>query len=80
MTVLAFTQLKTPVGGVVASTLLALAPVVTLLVLLAVFRVTAWAAVIGGSVVTILLAIFAWKMPGGEAFRAYGDGAATGVW
>jgi lactate permease len=80
MTVLAFTQLKTPVGGVVASTLLALAPVVTLLVLLAVFRVTAWAAVIGGSVVTILLAIFVWKMPGSEAFRAYGDGAATGVW
>jgi lactate permease len=80
MAVLAFTQLKDPVGGVPGSTLLALAPVVTLLVLLAVFRVTAWLAVIGGSVVTILLAIFVWKMPAGSTFRAYGDGAATGVW
>lgn len=80
MMVLAFTQIKTPVGGVAASTLLALAPVVTLLVLLAVFRVTAWVAVIGGSIVTMILAIFAWSMPAAEAFRAYGDGAATGVW
>jgi hypothetical protein len=56
---LGFTQVRNPVGGVPASTLLALAPVFTLLVLLAVFRVTAWLAVIGGSVVTILLAIFA---------------------
>jgi lactate permease len=80
MMVLAFTQIKTPIGGVAASTLLALAPVVTLLVLLAVFRVTAWVAVIGGSIVTLILAIFAWSMPAAEAFRAYGDGAATGVW
>jgi lactate permease len=80
MMVLAFTQVKTPVGGVAASTLLALAPVVTLLVLLAVFRVTAWVAVIGGSIVTLILAIFAWSMPTAEAFRAYGDGAATGIW
>jgi lactate permease len=58
----------------------ALVPVFCLLVLLAVFRVTAWMAVIGGSIVTLLLAILVWKMPAGQAFRAYGDGAATGVW
>lgn len=80
MDVLAFTQLKTPVGGVPGSTLLALAPVASLLILLALFRVTAWLAVIGGSIVTVLLAILVWKMPSGETFRAYGDGAATGVW
>ena len=77
---LAFTQVKNPVGGVPASTLLALAPVFTLLVLLAVFRVTAWLAVIGGSIVTILLAIFAWSVPTGQTFEAYGLGSATGVW
>ena len=55
-------------------------PVFCLLVLLAVFRVTAWLAVIGGSIVTLLLGILVWKMPAGQAFRAYGDGAATGVW
>jgi lactate permease len=80
ISVLAFTQLKAPVGGVPGSTLLALAPVASLLILLAVFRVTAWLAVIGGSIITILLAIFVWKMPAGDTFRAYGDGAATGVW
>jgi lactate permease len=57
-----------------------LVPVFCLLVLLAVFRVTAWLAVIGGSIVTLLLGILVWKMPVGQAFRAYGDGAATGVW
>jgi lactate permease len=77
---LGFTQVKNPVGGVAASTLLALAPVVTLLVLLAVFRVTAWLAVIGGSVVTVLLAIFAWNVPVGQTFQSYGLGSATGVW
>src|SRR5579884_1896535 len=80
MEILAFTQLKTPVGGVSGSTLIALVPVFVLLVLLAVFRVTAWLAVIGGSIVTLLLGILVWKMPAGQAFRAYGDGAATGVW
>jgi lactate permease len=77
---LAFTQVKDPVGGVTGSTLLALAPVVTLLVLLAVFRVTAWLAVIGGSIVTLLLAIFAWSVPTGKVFESYGLGSATGVW
>jgi len=76
----AFTQLKTPVGGVPGSTLVALVPVASLLILLAGLRMTAWMAVIGGSIVTVLLAIFVWKMPAGETFRAYGDGAATGVW
>ena len=52
-----FTQLLTPADGVVGSTLLALVPVFSLLVLLAVLRVTAWLAVIIGSVITVLLAL-----------------------
>jgi lactate permease len=78
--VLGFTQVTTPVGGVPASTLLALAPVFTLLVLLAVFKVTAWIAAIGGSIVTVLLAIFAWQVPAGKELASYGLGSATGVW
>jgi lactate permease len=79
MTILAFTQLRAP-AGVLGSTLVALVPVLVLLIVLAVFRVTAWLAVIVGSVVTILLAILVWKMPTGQTFRAYGDGALTGIW
>jgi lactate permease len=75
-----FPQILDPVGSVVASTLIALAPVVVLLVLLAGFRLSAWQAVIIGSVVTVLLAILVWGAPVPGSLAAYGLGAATGVW
>src|ERR671931_152508 len=77
---LAFTQELHPAGGVTGSTLLALVPVFTLLVALAVLRVTAWLAVIIGSVVTILLALFVWDVPTGDTFRSYFYGTAIGAW
>jgi lactate permease len=80
MEILAFTQPRTPAGGEFWSTVVALAPVFTLLVLLAVFRVTAWKAVIGGSIVTVVLAIAVWGAPAGSTFGAYGLGALTGIW
>jgi lactate permease len=75
-----FTQILDPVGSVLGSTLVALVPVVVLLVLLAGFRLSAWQAVIAGSVVTFLLAIFVWDAPVDGAATAYGLGAATGLW
>ncbi len=75
-----FAQLLDPLGSVAGSTLLALVPVVVLLVLLAGFRMSAWQAVIIGSVVTVLLAIFVWRAPVVPSLEAYGLGAATGVW
>jgi lactate permease len=75
-----FPQILDPVGSVLASTLIALVPVVILLVLLAGLRLSAWQAVIIGSVVTVLLAIFVWASPVSGSFAAYGLGAATGVW
>src|ERR671936_891917 len=80
MAVAAFTQELHPAGGVTGSTLLALVPVFTLLVALAVLRVTAWLAVIIGSVVTILLALFVWDVPTGDTFRSYFYGTAIGAW
>jgi lactate permease len=77
---LAFDQVLYPAGGVVGSTLLALVPVATLLILLAALRVSAWQAVIIGSVVTLVLGIAVWHAPVGAALTAYGLGAATGVW
>jgi lactate permease len=75
-----FTQVLDPLHALGASTALALAPVVVLLLLLAVFRMTAWQAVIIGSAVTVVLAITVWHTPAANAFGAYGVGAATGVW
>src|SRR5919198_2009804 len=77
---LAFTQELHPAGGVTGSTLLALVPVFTLLVALAVLRVTAWLAVIIGSVATVLLALFVWDVPTGDTFRSYFYGTAIGAW
>ncbi|WP_285491317.1 L-lactate permease, partial [Amycolatopsis taiwanensis] len=75
-----FTQILDPVHSVLGSTLLALVPVAVLLLLLAVVRLSAWQAVIGGAIVTLLGAIFIWHTPTGTAFTAYGLGAATGFW
>jgi lactate permease len=75
-----FPQILDPAGSVLASTLIALVPVVVLLVLLAGFRLSAWQAVIIGSVVTVLLAVLLWGAPVSGSLAAYGLGAATGIW
>jgi lactate permease len=77
---LTFTQAIDPAGSLLLTTLVALVPVALLLVLLAVFRVTAWLAVIIGSIVTLALGILLWGAPADGAFRAYLLGSATGVW
>jgi lactate permease len=75
-----FHQVLDPLGSVPGDTFLALVPVVVLLVLLAVFRMAAWQAVIICSFVTVLLAVLVWQAPAGGTLQAYGLGAATGVW
>ena len=76
----AFTQSLNPARSTWGSTLIALIPIVLLLVLLPVLRMSAWQAVIIGSVVTIVLAVTVWGAPVGGTLRAWGVGAATGVW
>ncbi len=75
-----FSQVIDPLGNLALTCIVALIPVCLLLVLLAVLRVTAWAAVLIGAVVTFLLAVFVWNMPLGDGALAYIYGAATGVW
>ena len=60
--------------------LVALVPVVLLLFLLAGLRMSAWLAVLIGSIVTFLLALWVWKMPLDDGVRAYLYGSATGIW
>ena len=74
------TQVLDPVGNVFLSTVLALVPVAFLLVMLAVFRVTAWLSVLVGSLLTYLLGVFVWQAPAQPAAEAYLYGAATGIW
>ena len=69
-----FTQVLDPLNSVAGSALLALVPVAVLLVLLAVFRVNAWRAVIIGSAVTLILAVTVWNAPVGNSLAAYGLG------
>ncbi len=75
-----FTQQLNPLNSVLGSTLVALLPLVLLLVLLAIMRVTAWLAVIIGAVITVVMAITIWNSPVGPTIQAWGIGAATGIW
>ena len=74
------TQDLNPLSSTLGSTLVALIPIVLLLILLAVMRVTAWLAVIIGAAVTIVMAITIWHAPTGPTFGAWGIGAGTGIW
>jgi lactate permease len=74
-----FRQVLDPAHHLGVTTLLALVPLAVLLVLLAVLRLTAWAAALTGSAATVLLAVTVWGAPLGATLRAYLDGAATGA-
>jgi len=75
-----FTQSLNPAHSTLGSTLIALIPIVLLLILLPVLRMSAWQAVTIGAVVTIILAITVWNTPASDAFAAWGIGAGTGFW
>jgi lactate permease len=75
-----FQQVLNPTGNVFLSWLLALVPVIVLLALLAVFRLSAWLSVLIGAIVTFILAVAVWGMPLLPGIRAYGYGSLTGIW
>ena len=75
-----FHQLIDPLGNLTLTCLVALIPVVSLLLLLAVLRMPAWLATLIGSIITFVMARWIWKMPFNSGAQAYVYGAATGVW
>jgi lactate permease len=75
-----FTQILDPTGSPLLTWLVALVPVALLLTLLAGFRMSAWLAVLIGSLVTFALAVVVWGMPFGDGARAYLHGSLTGIW
>ena len=75
-----FTQILDPTGNLFVTWLVALIPVVLLLFLLAGLRMSAWLAVLIGSIVTFVLGLWVWQMPFEDGLRAYLYGSATGIW
>jgi L-lactate transport len=76
-----FNQLLEPAGQSLALTILAaLIPLIVLLFLLAVVRMTAWLATIIASVCTIIVGVWVWKAPAALVLKSYSFGALQGLW
>jgi len=75
-----FQQILDPTGNLFITWLVALVPVVALLFMLAVLRLSAWIATLIGSIITFALGYYVWQMPLDQGELAYLYGSATGVW
>jgi lactate permease len=75
-----FTQILDPTGNMFVTWLVALVPVAALLFMLAGLRWSAWLATLIGSLITLALGLWVWKMPVEDGLLAYVYGAATGIW
>jgi lactate permease len=76
-----FHQLLAPVGNSLAlSFLIAALPVLTVVLLLGVFRRPAWQAALAGLIVGLVVAVGPWQMPAPLAARAVLNGATFALW
>jgi L-lactate transport len=75
-----FNQVLVPGHNLAITVLYALIPLIVLLCLLAVFRMTAWLATLIASIVTIPLGVLVWKADFGGTMKAYFYGSLQGIW
>ncbi|MGH9562619.1 MAG: L-lactate permease, partial [Terracidiphilus sp.] len=75
-----FTQSLNPTGHLWLTVVAALLPLLALIFMLAVLRITAWLATIIAGVVTIPIAVFVWHAPFAAAMKSYLFGGLTGIW
>ncbi len=75
-----FQQILDPTGNLGLTAIASLIPVIALLVMLAVFRLSAWLATLIGSIITIIVAVLVWQLPLGTGLQSYVIGSANGVW
>jgi lactate permease len=75
-----FTQTLNPTGHLWLTVLVALFPLVLLIFLLAILRITAWIATIVAGALTLPLSVFVWHAPFAAALKSYAYGALTGIW
>lgn len=75
-----FQQSLNPTGSLWLTVLAALVPLLVLIFLLAVLRVTAWLSAIIAGIVTALLGVLVWHAPLANLVKSYFFGALTGIW
>ena len=75
-----FIQTLNPAGHLWLTVLIALVPMIALIFLLVIFRITAWISTILLGVVTIPLAVLVWHAPLAGTMKSYLYGGLTGVW
>jgi lactate permease len=75
-----FQQTLNPTGHLWLTILVALIPLVALVLMLAVLRVTAWLASVLAGAVTVPVAVFVWHAPLAPTLKSYLYGGLTGVW
>ena len=75
-----FQQTLNPAGNLWLTVLLAMLPLMALLYMLAILRLTAWLATIIGGLFTGLLGVWVWHAPAGDTLKSYLYGGLTGFW
>ncbi len=75
-----FQEILNPLGNLGFTVVMAAIPVLLLLFLLAVLRMTAWLAVVISAIVTMLIAVGIWHTPIVVGSRAFLYGGLTGIW
>jgi lactate permease len=75
-----FEQVLDPAGNLWLTVLIALVPLIALLFMLAVLRMTAWLATILVGVITIPLGVLVWHAPLANSLKSYAYGGLTGFW
>jgi lactate permease len=75
-----FQQTLNPAGNLWLTVFIAMLPLIALLYMLAVLRLTAWLATIIGGLVTLLLGVLVWHAPAGDTLKSYLYGGFTGFW
>ena len=75
-----FEQVLDPAGNLWLTVLIALVPLLALLFMLAVLRMTAWLASILVGVITIPLGVLVWHAPLAASLKSYLYGGLTGFW
>jgi lactate permease len=75
-----FEQTLNPAGHLWLTILVALVPLAVLILMLAVFRVTAWLASILAGIITVPVAVLVWHAPFVSTMKSYLYGGLTGVW
>jgi lactate permease len=75
-----FAQSLNPTGHLWLTVLVALLPLVALIFMLTILRITAWLSTIIAGIITIPLSVFVWHAPFTAAVKSYLFGGLTGIW